>query len=346
MEQDKRYMRRALLLARLGSQWASPNPLVGAVVVCGGKIIGEGYHKCCGQGHAEVNAIASISPQDRRLLKESTIYVTLEPCSHYGKTPPCAKLIIDSEIPRVVVGVLDPFEKVSGRGIKMLRDAGVEVTVGVCEEECREINRHFFTSVTRATPYVLLKWAESRDGYIGSMDRAVAITSKATNMLSHKLRARFDAIMVGTNTVAVDDCSLTVRGWFGSQPLRVVLDREGRLDRCRKVLSDELPTVVFTQRASAIEGCVEYINIEFDDRLLHNILEELGRRGIRSLMVEGGRELLQSFIDGRLWDEIYRYTSDRDIAAENNLVQAPTIREKAHHTQYIGSDRLDIFLSR
>lgn len=345
---DERYMQRALQLAEMGEEWASPNPLVGAVVVAGGRIIGEGYHQKCGEPHAEVNAIRSISEQNRALLSSSTIYVTLEPCSHYGRTPPCAKLIIESGIPRVVVGVLDPFEKVSGRGIKMLEDAGIEVVVGVMEQQCREVNRHFFTSVTTSRPYVLLKWAESSDGYIGVADRPVAITAAVANTLSHRLRARFDAILVGTNTAVCDDCSLTVRRWFGSQPLRVVVDRCGRLATSAKLLSDGGKTLVFTQKEGRVEGNVEHIKVDKWDSILETILDVLSVRGIRSLMVEGGAATLQSFIDRELWNEAYRYRAPLSFNQEGLLdrgaVKAPAIADSCQsYNRQIGADLLTIY---
>ncbi len=345
MNISERYMSRALQLAQLGWEYASPNPLVGAVVVARGRIIGEGYHKKCGQAHAEVNAIASIRNEDRHLLTQSTIYVTLEPCSHYGKTPPCSKLIIDSGIPNVVVGVVDPFESVSGRGIKMLRDAGCSVEVGVLEQECREINRHFFTSVCKNRPFVMLKWAESQDGYIGLSDKCVSITGKATNVLSHRLRSRFDAIMVATNTILVDDSSLTVRSWYGNDPLRVILDRNGRIAQSAKVLSDGRPTLVFTEQKSNKKNNIEYINIAFDGDMLENILVELNRRGIRSLMVEGGAMLHQSFINRGLYDQIYRYVADDSFAKRgfdlSKAVAAPNLGTATpNHKEYIGSDTL------
>lgn len=211
---DEKYMQRALQLGRQGGGHASPNPMVGAVVVHDGVIIGEGFHRCCGQGHAEVNAIASV--HDKSLLASSTIYVTLEPCSHYGKTPPCAKLLIDNQVPRVVVGTLDPFEKVSGRGVAMLREAGVEVVVGVLEEECLQLNKRFFIAHTTGKPWVLLKWAQSADGYMARHDGAVQFSTPLTQSLMHRERSMVDAIVVGAGTVAADNPSLTTRCWSGS----------------------------------------------------------------------------------------------------------------------------------
>ena len=223
MLSDADYMRRALQLASNGIFDAHPNPMVGAVIVApDGRIIGEGWHRRCGEGHAEVNAVAMV--RDEAEFLTATMYVTLEPCSHYGRTPPCAELIISKRIPRVVVGCLDPFEKVSGRGVKMLRDAGVNVTVGVLEEECWQLNVRFITAHTRRSPYVILKWAESADGYIDGR-----ISTPLTSVMVHRLRAEADGILVGSGTALADDPRLDVRLAGGKDPVRVVLDRRGRL---------------------------------------------------------------------------------------------------------------------
>ena len=223
-ETDELYMRRCLQLARCGQAGAKPNPMVGAVIVApGGRIIGEGYHKRCGEGHAEVNAFASVRAEDETLLRESTIYVSLEPCSHYGKTPPCADLIVSKGVGRVVCGCVDPFAKVQGRGIERMRAAGIEVVVGVMERACREINKRFFTYTTLQRPYITLKWAQTADGLLGAEGRRTPISSPFTLMLVHQLRSESDAILVGHTTWAVDAPSLTVREWAGSDPERIVL---------------------------------------------------------------------------------------------------------------------------
>lgn len=265
MDFDIKYMRRALQLARCGRFDTAPNPMVGAVVVCQDKIIGEGYHRRHGEAHAEVNAIVAV--KDRSLLTDSTIYVTLEPCSHYGKTPPCAQLIIDSGIPRVVVGSLDPNERVSGQGIAMLRKAGIEVVTGILDNECRQLNRRFITAHTLRRPYIALKWAQSIDGFIDS-DRpddahAARLSSPLTATLMHRYRACHEAIMVGSNTLRRDRPALTVRLWDGRNPRRI--DATHNLPR---------------------------------------LLSQLFDQGITSLLVEGGALLLQSFIDAGLYDEI------------------------------------------
>ena len=219
-------MCRCIQLARNGQQNAKPNPMVGAVIVSAdGRIIGEGYHVRCGEGHAEVNAFASVSPSDEPLLRESTMYVSLEPCSHFGKTPPCADLIIRKGIKRVVVGCIDEFSEVQGRGVQKLRDAGIDVTVGVLEEECRALNRRFFTYHSQHRPYIILKWAQTANGFIDDNGRALQISSPFTKMLSHKLRAEEDAILVGRITDEREHPQLTVREWYGPDPKRLVVDR-------------------------------------------------------------------------------------------------------------------------
>lgn len=270
-------MRRALELARHGELDASPNPMVGAVIVGpNGDIIGEGWHRRHGEGHAEVNAVASVA--DKSLLRDATMYVTLEPCSHYGKTPPCAAMIIREGIPRVVVGCLDPFEKVSGRGVNMLREAGVEVVTGCLEAECVALNRKFMTAHRLRRPYVTLKWAESADGYIDGH-----ISTPLTSMLVHRLRATHDAILVGSGTVLADNPSLDTRLFAGRSPLRVILDRRGRVGDW----GQKDNTVVYTDYDSLIE-----------------VLSDLYARGVTSLLVEGGAQVLTSFIACGLWDAI------------------------------------------
>jgi len=310
---DIKFMRRCLQLAQCGEAGAAPNPMVGAVVVCDGRIIGEGFHRRCGGPHAEVNAIGSV--REKHLLSRSTIYVSLEPCAHYGKTPPCADLIIKSGIPRVVIGCTDPFAKVNGLGIKKLQEAGCEVVTGVLEKECRELNRRFFTFHQRHRPWILLKWAQSKDGFIGQTHpqplpcregsrkqwegegqkvitplptregQGVGLSNALTQTLVHRLRARCQAILVGTDTAILDNPSLTTRLWQGPNPLRLTIDRHNRLPADLHLKDGSTPTVVYSNES------------------LGEILTDLYGHGIQSLMVEGGAKLLQSFIDAGLWDE-------------------------------------------
>lgn len=264
---DEKYMKRCLQLAANGIQGARPNPMVGAVIVDThtGRIIGEGYHVRCGEGHAEVNAFASVRPDDVPLLKDATLYVSLEPCSHYGKTPPCADLIIEKGVRRVVVGCVDPFAEVQGRGVRKLRDAGIDVTVGVLEKECQWLNRRFFTYHSACRPYIILKWAQTANGFIDDNGHALQISNERTQMLSHQLRAEEDAILVGHTTDARERPQLTVRHWHGPNPKRVVLTRQ---------------------------------------RPLTQLIADLYQQGVQSLIVEGGLQTLDSFIKAGLWDEI------------------------------------------
>ncbi len=281
--EDRIYMQRALQLALCGEAGAAPNPMVGAVIVAGGRIIGEGWHRKCGGPHAEVNAVRSVKPEDLPQFSQSTIYVTLEPCAHWGKTPPCADMIVERGIPRIVIGCRDPFAKVDGLGIRKLEDAGREVTVGVMEEECLALNRVFMTFHRLHRPYVTLKWAQRPDG---SMEGQ--ISTPFTQMLVHRLRARCGAIMVGSDTVLTDHPRLDVRHWRleGEQPLRVTADRRRRLPE------------------QLTQGFLVY-----HEESLEEILHDLWRRGVQHLLVEGGRTLHQSFIDAGLYDEIRVETS-------------------------------------
>lgn len=323
MTEDEKYMRRCLQLARNGRSGAAPNPMVGAVIVCGGRVIGEGYHRHCGGPHAEVNAIRSVKQPE--LLTRSTIYVSLEPCSHYGKTPPCADLIIEKRIPRVVVGCLDPFAKVAGRGIHKLRDAGIDVRVGVLEDECRELNRRFITFHSRKRPYVLLKWAQSADGYL-DVERdggePVLLSTPETQMLVHKHRAECKSILVGRRTALLDNPSLTVRGWHGENPLRLVIDRDLTLPPYLHLFDEQAPTIVFTATAQESHGRTEFVKLDFDEPLVPQILTCLYQRQVQSLMVEGGRITLQSFIDSGMWDEAWIEKADVSLGQG---ITAPTI---------------------
>ena len=258
-------MRRCLQLARNGVCTAAPNPMVGAVLVYDGRIIGEGYHIKCGEAHAEVNCFASVKAADEPFVPQATLYVSLEPCAHYGHTPPCADLVVRKGVRRVVVGCVDPFAKVQGKGIQRIREAGIEVTVGVLEEECRQLNRRFFTFHTYRRPYILLKWAQTTDGFLDCNYRPTAISNAFTRMLCHKLRAECDAILVGRVTAERDRPQLTVRHWVGANPLRIVLSHD-----------------------TSIEA----------------VLESLYQQNCQSLIVEGGAKTLQSFIEKDLWDEL------------------------------------------
>ena len=281
---DEVYMRRCIQLARCGLLTCRPNPMVGSVIVADGRIIGEGYHIRAGEGHAEVNAFASVRPADECLLRRATIYVSLEPCAHYGKTPPCAELIVRKGVRRVVVGCIDPFARVQGRGVRMIREAGIEVTTGVLEDECRALNKRFFTYHEKHRPYILLKWAQTADGFIDDHARPLAISTPFTQMLVHRLRAAYDAILVGRVTFEREHPRLDVRHWSGPSPRRYVLSH-----------------------ASTIDG----------------LLSQMYADGMQALIVEGGRQTLQSFIDAGLWDEIRVETSPQCIGGGTSAPQLP-----------------------
>lgn len=307
MTKDEKYIARCIQLARNGKCNAAPNPMVGAVIVHNDTIIGEGYHIRCGEAHAEVNAIRSV--KNEGLLKESTIYVSLEPCSHYGKTPPCADLIINKGIPKVVVGCMDPFSLVAGRGIQKMRDAGIDVTVGVLEKECRQLIHRFITFHTLQRPFITLKWAESADGFI-DLNRTgghpYIFSSPLSSMLVHKRRAEHIGILVGRKTALLDNPSLTTRSWYGKNPIRMVIDKDLILPKHLSLFDGSTPTIVFTRKTDVpTRPQTEYIPLDFGKDILPQIMEVLYQKKIQSLMVEGGSILLQSFIDAGCWDEAY-----------------------------------------
>lgn len=310
----------------------SPNPMVGCVVVHQNRIIGEGWHQRYGEAHAEVNAIRSVA--DKTLLAESTVYVTLEPCSHFGKTPPCADLLIKHQVKKVVVGMVDPFEKVSGQGIQKLKDAGIQVEVGVLEEQCRELNKRYLTYLQHKRPYVFLKWAQSVDGFMapdaGSMsaeefERKRHITGLVVQRLTHKWRGEEDAIMVGTRTVETDNPSLNTRAWPGRNPLRITIDKNLRLPASANMLDDSQPTLVFTAKTQSSTIHTHFVTIDFNGNVPAQILQTLYERHIQSVIIEGGSITLNHFIEQGLWDEIQLFESPALLGAG---VKAPVITGK------------------
>lgn len=344
MTYDEKYMHRAIQLARNGEIFASPNPMVGAVIVHDDKIIGEGFHRRCGEGHAEVNAVASVKHPE--LLPYSTIYVTLEPCSHYGKTPPCAQLIIEKKIPRVVIGCLDPFEKVSGRGVRMLQDAGVEVVHGILENECRLLNTKFIIAHTLHRPFVTIKWAQSKDRFIDHIrtitkQHAARFSNPETSALTHKLRATHDAIMVGSNTVIKDNPSLNCRMWDGNSPMRIILDRNRKIPATATIFNkNQELTLYFTQnKRDDISSNIEQIIIK-QDTSLSEILNTLYNRGISSLLIEGGATLLQNVINDNLWD-VARIETAPIILSSNGSIKAPAFYKNAYHSTIIGQNCIE-----
>ncbi len=313
-EQDERYMERCLELAQrgLGTTW--PNPLVGAVIVHEGRIIGEGFHHRSGEPHAEVLAVRAV--RDKRLLKQATLYVNLEPCSHQGKTPPCADMIVREGIPRVVVGTMDTTDKVRGQGIARMQAGGVEVVTGVLEEESRYMNRRFFTYHEKKRPYILLKWAESADGFL---DEERLPGQEGPNWISgplgrqtvHRWRTQEQAILVGRKTAVIDNPALTAREWWGRNPLRLVIDRELGLPPTLQLFDDEAPTIIFNNLKTERLTHPEPVKIDFSTPILPQILDELYERRIQSLIVEGGAYTLEQFIRAGLWDEARVFRGER-----------------------------------
>jgi diaminohydroxyphosphoribosylaminopyrimidine deaminase / 5-amino-6-(5-phosphoribosylamino)uracil reductase len=308
MKKEEYYMERCIELARLGIGRVAPNPMVGSVIVYQDNIIGEGYHKEYGKAHAEVNAVNSVSNKD--LLKNSTLYVNLEPCCHHGKTPPCTDLILHHEIPHVVIGCVDSFDAVAGKGIALLRYRGVKVDVGVCKKAALELNKRFFTFHQKNRPYIILKWAQTTDALIdierlpGTETRPTWITSEKLRMLVHKWRTEEQAIIVGTITALKDNPRLNVRDWTGPSPCRIVLDENLNLASSLSLFDDTQQTLVFNNKKDFEKGQIHWIKTDFSSPLLlQNVLTILKSRNIQSLIVEGGQKLLSAFIEADLWDE-------------------------------------------
>lgn len=331
MKIHQKYIKRCIELAKNGLGTTYPNPLVGSVIVYNDTIIGEGWHKKSGNPHAEVNAINAV--KNKSLLKNSTIYVSLEPCSHYGKTPPCSELIIETGIPNVVIGTVDPNIKVAGKGIKNLIEAGKNVIVGVLESECYELNKRFFTFHEKKRPYIILKWAESQDGFIAPLTKSeqkpVWITNEYSRQLVHKWRTEEQAILVGTQTVIDDNPKLNARDWSGNNPIRVVLDQKHRIPKESHIFDNQSETIIVSEN-----------QINFSDNLATQIATFLFDASIQSIIIEGGRQTLQTFIDENLWDEarVFRGT----IFLENGT-KAPVLNSKSIEKKFILTDELLIF---
>lgn len=329
MELNPIFMERCLQLARKGEGFTRPNPMVGAVVVHHNRIIGEGYHRQYGEAHAEVNAIAAV--KEEALLSDATLYVSLEPCSHYGKTPPCAELIVTKKIPRVVVAIEDPNPAVSGAGIALMRKHGIEVNLGMMAEEARELNKIFFTNHLCHRPFVILKWAQSRDRFMDHPRTSLAerspvmISNRLTHSIVHKFRTQVQGILVGTRTALLDNPQLTARKWFGHHPTRIVIDRENKIPTSSALFDGTAPTIVFTAavRDGLPKETVKQNVIDFAKETNRQILDHLYEEGIYSLLVEGGARLLSSFIEKNMWDEAYVETSQKRLFEG---VKAPDIQ--------------------
>ncbi len=348
MKTHERYINRCIELAKNGLGTTYPNPLVGSVIVYNDTIIGEGWHKKAGQLHAEVNAILSV--KNNSLLSKSTIYVSLEPCSHFGKTPPCADLIVYHKIPNVVIGTVDPNGKVAGKGIKKLMENGANVTIGVLEEKCHKLNKRFFTFHNKKRPFIILKWAETADGFIApekmlkqvQHDKLspVWITNNFSRQLVHKWRTEEQAILVGTKTVLDDNPSLNARDYSGNNPIRVVLDKSGKIDSKFHVKDNSIKTIFITENDDfqTTENCI-YEKCLFDENLIENILEILVKHQIQSVIIEGGSQTIQSFIDKNLWDEARIF---KGKAVFEKGVKAPIIKGNLIQKSVILEDELII----
>ncbi len=339
------YMQRCLELAKMGVGNVAPNPMVGAVLVYNDKIIGEGWHQQYGEAHAEVNCIDSVKAEDKEFVSQSTLYVSLEPCAHFGKTPPCADLIIKHKIPKVVIGCRDPFKEVDGKGMEKLKSAGVEVSLasGEIENECKELNKRFFTFHTQRRPYIVLKWAQTGDGKIatGNNERLL-ISNEYSNRLVHQWRSEETAILVGTNTALLDNPELTTRLWRGNSPVRLVVDMELRLPFSLKIFNQQARTIIFNTIKQEEDGNLLYYKVTNDINLVHQIMNALYQLKIQSVIVEGGARLLQSFIDEGIWDEARIIKKEQLII--NNGLNAPVLIEaqKVFEQKFL-SDTIEIY---
>lgn len=340
---DEQFMKRCIELAKCGFGTASPNPMVGAVIVCEGKIIGEGWHHRCGEAHAEVNAVNSVS--DKSLLKKSTIYVSLEPCAHVGRTPACADMIIREGIPNIVVGSIDPFEKVAGKGIEKLKNAGRNVKIGVLKDECDWLNRRFFTFHTKKRPYIILKWAQTNDKFIdrkreNSSQKPLAITNQHYNTLVHRWRTEEDGILVGTNTVMLDNPQLTARLWSGRNPVRICLDENLCIAPESRILDGQATTIIINSQKDSTEGNLLFCKADFNGNIVTQILDILYQHEIQSVIVEGGAQTLRSFISQGLWDEARVFTSNQIIGSG---IMAPEFNFSADEHETNGDVSLDTY---
>ncbi len=340
-------MKRCLELAVLGAGKTSPNPMVGAVIVHNGEIIGEGYTSPYGGPHAEVNAVRSVIDQvgevkARELFSESTIYVSLEPCAHFGKTPPCADMIVDMGFKEAVIACLDPFAKVNGLGLKKLQDAGIRTEVGVMEDDAKWVNRRFFTKLKDFRPYVILKWAETADGYFAPVSGQRWISNQASKQLVHKWRSEEDAILVGKRTAELDNPSLTVREWQGRNPKRILIDKNLELAESLSIFDGAAETIIFNAKKTDWQGNRKYIELEnFDLYLPQQILYQLYLMDVQSIIVEGGRKTLDLFIQAGLWDEARVFVGAESWAEG---IEAPKLIGDLKEEIQVGSDQLKIYL--
>ena len=340
---DELFIQRSFDLARLGGAKVSPNPMVGAVIVAENRIIGEGFHKAYGEPHAEVNAVNSVKQQDRHLLPQSTIYISLEPCCIHGKTPPCTNLILDQKIPRVVISAIDRSPEVNGKSLKILNEAGISVTQDVLPAVGIQLSQPRTTYVCRKRPYVILKYARSKDGFMAKNNgEQVWISNDFTNRLTHKWRGEINAIMVGTRTALLDNPSLTNRLYYGKNPVRVVLDKDLLLDKKLKIFDHQAKTIVFNEKENLELDNIYRVKIAFDQQLIHNLLTVLAQHKIGTLMVEGGATLLDSFYHDNLWDEARVITSANYLV---NGLKAPMPGKVPSQSFQLESDEISVYLN-
>ena len=343
---EELYMRRCLELAKLGEGTVAPNPIVGAVLVYKDRIIGEGYHQQYGQPHAEVNCINSVKKEDLHLIEHSIIYVSLEPCAHFGKTPPCADLIIRHKIKKVVVGCRDPFEEVDGKGIEKLKAAGIIVEMSSLEKECIFQNRRFFTFHKKKRPYILLKWSQTADGSIAyksqEKEQRLLISNSISNRLVHKWRRDEAAIMIGTQTALLDNPTLTNRLWHGKSPLRLVIDKENKIPKNYNIFNKDANTIVFSYHESYSKENIQQIQLSPNEDLINQILDYCYKNSIQSILVEGGKQVLQSFLDKGIWDETRIITNEKLFIS--NGLKAPCFNEtiKVSEQKILEDNKLDI----
>ncbi len=340
MNNHEHYIARCIELAKNGFGTTYPNPMVGSVIVYNHEIIGEGWHRKAGEPHAEVNAIRSV--KDKTLLEKATIYVSLEPCSHFGKTPPCCDLIIENEIPNVVIGTVDSNIKVAGNGIKRLKEAGANVVVGVLEKECYELNQRFFTFHEKKRPYIILKWAQTQDGFIAPLEKKeqkpVWITNPNSRQLVHKWRTEEQAILVGTQTVIDDNPQLNARDWNGNNPIRIVIDQNNRIPEKSHIFDNQTKTIIFSKKETTLSSENTIFEIlDFQENIAHQIVDRLYQHQIQSIIIEGGAQTLQTFIDANLWDEARVFIGNSQFG---NGIKAPTLNTAPTKKEKIGTDEL------
>ena len=350
MKIHENYIKRCIQLAKNGLGDTYPNPLVGCVIVHQDKIIGEGWHQKAGGHHAEVNAINSV--KDKSLLPKATLYVNLEPCNHFGKTPPCSDLIISQQIPKVIIGAIDPYDEVAGKGVKKLKIHGCEVVVGVLVEECVELNKRFLRYHTNKRPYIILKWAETKGGFI-DIDRQVIngddakpnwITNQYSRQLVHKWRAEEQAIMIGTNTVVNDNPKLDVRSWLGKNPIRIVIDKNLRIPNNYRIFDGNVKTIIVTEKEKDLKiNNLFFEQIDFSKNIAKQICKVLYKHEIQSVIIEGGSQTLQTFIDANLWDEAKIFVGE---VAFSNGILAPKIKCVESDSKMIRSDILKVFINK